>query len=80
MLPFLSQPHPISILPKTAGLQLTEAEVIAGRIASARHWRRRRRVLRLRATLFGRAKARPTARSAAPRSPQAACGPRPQAI
>ena len=31
-----------------------ESRIIRARIASARHWRRRRRWLRLRAALFGR--------------------------
>ena len=34
----------------------TSGAVIAGRIASHRHWARRRRTLRLRAALFGRRK------------------------
>ena len=34
-----------------------EADIIAGRIASARRWQRRRTVLRLRAAVFGRRKA-----------------------
>ncbi len=33
-----------------------EADIFAGRVASARRWRRRRKVLRLRAAVFGRRK------------------------
>jgi hypothetical protein len=36
----------------------TEREIIAARIASYHKWNRRRRILRLRATLFSRRKAR----------------------
>jgi|GEM_PF-4631307 len=46
--PFEQQP--------AGGTARREAEIIAGRVASARHWRRRRRVLRVRAALFGRRK------------------------
>ncbi len=40
----------------------SEAEIIAGRIASNRHWRRRRAVLRVRAGVFGRRKMRDAGR------------------
>ena len=51
----LPLPRPLAALPSS------EAELIRARIASAARWRRRRRWLRLRAALFGRAKAAPQA-------------------
>ena len=68
MTPLLAQipVKPLTLAP-THGDIRTEAEVIAGRIASHRHWTRRRRTLRLRAALFGRRKqaARPVPAPAA---------------
>ena len=49
----LPLPRPLAALPSS------EADLIRARIASAARWRRRRRWLRLRAALFGRAKAAP---------------------
>jgi hypothetical protein len=49
----LPLPRPLATLPPS------EAELIRDRIASAARWRRRHRWLRLRAALFGRAKAAP---------------------
>lgn len=51
-----------------------EADLIRARIASAERWRRRRRWLRLRAAVFGRAK------PAAVRRPDAVPGPQPKRL
>ena len=51
----LPLPRPLAALPSS------ESDLIRARIASAARWRRRRRWLRLRAALFGRAKAAPQA-------------------
>ena len=57
MAPLFTSPREITrTLAPTRGMIRPEAEIIAGRIASHRRWERRRRALRLRATLFGRRK------------------------
>ncbi|MCB1358450.1 MAG: hypothetical protein KDK53_18830 [Maritimibacter sp.] len=64
MAPLFTSPRATTpTLAPTRGMTRPEAEIIAGRIASHRRWERRRRTLRLRATLFGRRK---RARRAAP--------------
>jgi hypothetical protein len=44
----------------------SEADLIRARLASAERWRRRRRWLRLRAAVFGRAKLAPRGRPETP--------------
>jgi hypothetical protein len=54
-------------LPRPLAAHPTEADLIRARVASAARWRRRRRWLRLRATLFGRDRLRTPPRPLAPR-------------